>query len=77
VKWLDRDGYEEAQEKPKWSPEPKCSCRNEGKPYLLDGNLVTSLDPACRVHPTILSASPVPVSAESIVGNWKDREKEK
>ena len=75
--WLDRDDRREVESKPKWTPEPKCSCSHEGKLYLLDGSWVTSRNPACRVHPTILSpAVLLPLSAETIVGNWHGKEDE-
>jgi hypothetical protein len=77
VSWLDRDDREEVEPKPKWSPEPKCSCSHEGKPYLLDGVMVTSRDPSCRVHLTTLSTATIPLSAERIIGSWQGREKEK
>ena len=75
VRWLDRDDREEAQEKPKWTPEPTCSCSHSGEPYLLDGIMVISRDPACRIHVTKLTFATNPVSAETIVGNWKEAEK--
>jgi hypothetical protein len=77
MKWLERDDRQEVTEKPKWSPEPTCSCRNNGDPYLLDGVMVISRNPACRVHPTTLSPSTCSVSVERLVGNWNGREKDK
>lgn len=77
MKWLERDDRQDSWEKPKWSPEPTCSCRNNGEPYLLDEVMVVSRNPACRVHTTILSVAPKPVSVERIVGEWSGREKEK
>jgi hypothetical protein len=74
MNWADRSDRQEVESKPKWSPEPKCSCSHEGKPYLLDGIMVTSRDPACRVHPTILSSTAIPLSVETLVGNWKEKE---
>ena len=71
--WLDRSDRKETEARPKWSPEPKCSCSHEGKPFLLDGIMVTSRDPACRVHPTTLSTG-VALSVETLVGNWRDKE---
>jgi hypothetical protein len=52
-----------------------CSCKNGGKPYLLQGMEVVSRDPACRVHPLTLSTVSHPTSAETIAGNWKERER--
>ncbi len=69
--WLDRNDRHETETKPKWSPEPKCSCSHEGKPFLLDGVMVTSRDPNCRVHPTTLCSAVIPLSVETVVGNLK------
>ena len=56
---------------------PVCSCRNEGKPWELDGVQYVSLDPACRVHKNGYSVPYPPTSADRIVANWDGREKEK
>jgi hypothetical protein len=77
MNWTDRSDRQETESRPKWSPEPKCSCSHEGKPYLLDGIMVTSRDPSCRVHRTILSSACIPLSVERVVGNWSGREDEK
>ena len=64
-------------------PEPiavkkaNCSCSNEGKPYLLQGMMVTSRDPACRVHNTTLSVMTQPLSAERLLGGFRGRERTK
>jgi hypothetical protein len=76
MNWADRSDRQEAESRPKWTPEPVCSCKNEGKPYLLDGIMVTSRSPSCRVHPTTLSTASVPLSVERVVGNWHGKEEE-
>jgi hypothetical protein len=60
-----------------WSRTHVCSCRNKGEPWEKDGLTYTSRDPSCRVHRTVLSSGTIPLSAETIVGNWKDLEKNK
>ena len=54
---------------------PVCSCRNEGKAWERDGVTYISWDPGCRVHERPLSHVSQPLSAETIVGNWQEREK--
>lgn len=54
--------------------EPVCSCRNQGLPWEKDGFTYVSRDPSCRVHSMTLSKMAKPTSAETIVGNWKERE---
>ena len=56
---------------------PVCACSNGGKPYLLNGVMVIARDPSCRIHRIESKAAIIPVSAESIAGNWNGREKEK
>lgn len=62
---------------PLWSPKPICACSGGGKPYDLNGVMVISRDPACRVHITTLSFSSEAVSAERLVSNWNGRERVK
>lgn len=50
-----------------------CTCRNSGKPYLLDGVSVISHDPGCKVHAKVPPSTYQPVSAENTVGDWKER----
>jgi hypothetical protein len=59
----------------KWTPEPKCSCTGKGKPVLFDGQMVRFLSPSCRVHKSTFTSTNNPQSAETIVGNWKEKEK--
>ena len=75
MSWLERDDRTEVDTKPKWTPEPKCTCSHGGEPFLLDGVMVTVRDPSCRVHPTTLCSAAIPLSVETMVGNWKDTEK--
>jgi len=56
---------------------PVCACKNGGEPYELNGIMVTSRDPACRVHILESKAVIEPVSAERVVGSWVGREREK
>jgi hypothetical protein len=74
-RWIENEDEEELETTAKWSPEAKCSCRNGGEPYDLQGIMVTSLDPNCRVHKKTISTYPIAASVERIVGNWKDKEK--
>lgn len=54
---------------------PVCCCRNGGREWTNDGiNYYVSRDPSCRVHSMILSRDTIPASAETIVGNWQNRE---
>lgn len=55
---------------------PVCICRNQGELYDLNGVMVISRDPACRVHVTTLSFTHTQISAETIMGNWKGKEQE-
>jgi hypothetical protein len=56
---------------------PVCTCTGQGKPIMLDGQMVIFRDPACRVHNRLPGAAPVPVSKERGVGDWNRREREK
>ncbi len=60
-----------------WTREPVCSCTGLGKPVLLEGQMVIFRSLGCRKHPTILSVATKPLSAETLVGNWSEREREK
>ena len=55
---------------------PVCSCSHDGQPFLLNGVMVVSRDPSCRVHSTTLSKQTQPASVERVVANWNGREKE-
>jgi hypothetical protein len=57
-----------------WTREPVCSCTGNGKPVLLEGQMVIFRSPSCRVHVITISYTRKPMSAETIVGNWKERE---
>lgn len=61
----------------RWSKAPVCSCTGGGKEVMLDGQLVIFRNPACRVHVITLTYASVPLSAETLVGNWSEREKVK
>jgi hypothetical protein len=58
-----------------WSRTPVCSCTGGGNPTLLDGQMVIFRNPSCRVHVMTLSFANIPLSAETLVGNWEQRER--
>ena len=60
----------------RWSQTPVCSCFGGGKPILLQGEIVICRDPSCRVHTTTLSFTNTPRSVETMVENWREREKQ-
>jgi hypothetical protein len=74
-RWIENEDDDIVETTPKWSPEAKCSCHNNGEPYDLQGIKVTSLDPNCRVHKKTLSTYLIAASVERIVSNWNGREK--
>jgi hypothetical protein len=57
-----------------WTREPICCCTGNGKPVLLEGQMVIFRSLGCRVHKSSISVTSKPLSAETIVGNWKERE---
>jgi hypothetical protein len=59
----------------RWSKTPVCSCTGGGKEVMLDGQLVIFRNPSCRVHVMTLSFANIPLSAETVIGNWAQREK--
>jgi hypothetical protein len=74
-RWIENEDDDIVETTAKWSPEAKCSCHNNGEPYDLQGIMVTSLDPNCRVHKKTLSTYPIAASVERVVGNWNGIEK--
>lgn len=59
----------------RWSRDPVCSCSGQGKPILLQGDMVICRSPGCRIHSMTLSSTQTPQSVETVVGNFNGREK--
>ena len=60
-----------------WTRDPVCSCTGDGNPVMLEGEMVIFRSLGCRKHTAPLSVTTKPLSAETIVGNWNGREREK
>ena len=54
-----------------------CACRNGGQPYELEGLMVISRDPSCKIHKPPIEIPSLQEEVERDIGDWTKREKEK